>query len=399
MFTPENPSVVIRDESLLRDVPAEAEVIRFPIWEPYEAFGRLSKVFSGNENTKTDFVAVKKQSLFSKLSVWIRGNLFIPDPRKFWVRPSVKFLLEYLEKNRIETIITTGPPHSMHLIGYKLKKKKPDLKWIVDMRDPWSEWGFLETLRVSSFARILHKRLEGQVLKSADTVLTVTPSWVKMLERLSGRSIKLLTNGYDEADFSNIVFQRTGIFTIRHVGIINERCDPRPFLLALESLCRENLQFREAVKVEFIGTIHPGFKDFVENNKFLKSKVSFVEQMPHRELLTTYGSASLLLLVLTGYKEPESYLPGKLFEYLATGLPIMGVGPKEGDAAFILADTKAGDMMESEDSVGIQDKLNTRFSEWKVSGRQLQVSNQAIHPYSRRRLTERLVMLLMNTSD
>src|SRR5689334_11124264 len=112
VFTPENPSFAVRDESLLNDVPAEAEVLHFPIWEPYEAFLALSKFAGGKPKAArpTDLVSTGKRSLFQRVSTWVRGNLFVPDPRMFWVRPSVKFLTEFLKANHIRTIVTTGPP-------------------------------------------------------------------------------------------------------------------------------------------------------------------------------------------------------------------------------------------------------------------------------------------------
>ncbi len=389
VFTPENPSFDLKDESLLKDVPPEAEIVHFPIWEPYSIFNRLS---GGNETNANS--APKPTTLFKRISIWIRGNIFIPDPRVFWVRPSAKFLGTYLRKHNIQTLVTTGPPHSVHLIGLRLKKKDPSLNWIADFRDPWSEWGFLDTLNLSSFAKVLHKRMEKKVLQKADNVLTVTPSWVNMFTRLSGRAITLLTNGYDETDFSNITFQRSSKFIIRHVGIVNEQCDPRPFMLALQSLCQTNAAFRDAVQIEFMGTVHEGFKDFVAATIFLKSKTRFIGQMPHSQVLSSYGSASLLLLVLTGYKEPESYLPGKLFEYMATGLPILGIGPTRGDAAFVLADTKAGKMVEADDSEGIKRALTDVFSDWQLEEKQVPNPNKSIYQYSRRQLTKELVKFL-----
>src|SRR5688572_9799464 len=176
IFTPENPSVTIRDESLLKDVPAEAEVIRFPIWEPYEYFFKISSAMSQQKSgSAPDLVATKNKSLFQKISTFVRGNFFIPDPRVFWVTPSVKFLHDFLKEREIRTIITTGPPHSLHLIGLKLKKKDPSLQWLADFRDPWSEWGLLDSLNISPLARTLHRRLEKKVLKGADKIITITP--------------------------------------------------------------------------------------------------------------------------------------------------------------------------------------------------------------------------------
>src|SRR5690606_24179404 len=150
VFTPENPSFGVRDPSLQRDVPPEAEVIHFPIWEPYDFFHRIAAWTGSKKNAgATALAPAGSKSFFGKLSTWIRGNFFVPDPRIFWVRPSAKFLPDYLKDNGIQTIITTGPPHSVHLIGLKLKEKLPHLRWLADFRDPWSEWGMWDSLRVS----------------------------------------------------------------------------------------------------------------------------------------------------------------------------------------------------------------------------------------------------------
>ena len=248
VFTPENPSFSIRDESLSLDVPKEAEIIRFPIWEPYDAFFRIASFFGSKKPPESaGFVAGKEMSLFQKISTWIRGNFFIPDPRVFWVRPSVRFLTDFLREKNIQTIITTGPPHSVHRIGYRLKKKNPSITWLADFRDPWSEWGLLDSLMVGNIARRIHRKMESQVLKTADKVITITPFYVRMFEKLSGRPVSLLTNGYDEDDFKNLVIQPTQKFIIRHVGIVNEKCDPRPFMEALEELTLEHTGFKSSV--------------------------------------------------------------------------------------------------------------------------------------------------------
>src|SRR5688500_9642684 len=230
VFTPENPSFTIRDESLIKDVPSEADVFRFACCQPYDSFFRLSGALSKKESRKpADLVSTKSNSLLQRLSTFVRANFFIPDPRVFWVRPSVKFLHDFLRENEIRTIITTGPPHSIHLIGLRLKKKNSSLRWLADFRDPWSEWGLLDSLNVSPFARRIHKRLEAKVLERADKIITITPFYVRRFEALSRRKVSLLTNGYDEDDFGSLEIHGTEKFVMRHVGIINEKCDPRPF--------------------------------------------------------------------------------------------------------------------------------------------------------------------------
>jgi glycosyltransferase involved in cell wall biosynthesis len=395
VFTPENPSFSLKDSSLQKDVPAEAEIIRFPIWEPYELFFGLSRIFdSGKKSTRpVELVKKNKSSFFQKISTWIRGNLLIPDPRIFWVRPSVKFLDQYLKENKINIVITTGPPHSMHLIGYKLKKKNPSLKWIADFRDPWSEWGLLDSLMVSNVIRGRHKQLERKVLTNASIVTTITPFYKKHFEKLGGRSVELLTNGFDESDFVSLKIERPDKFVIRHIGIVNEKCDPRPFIQALKTLSGIDLEFRNHLILEFIGDVNSDFKNYIEAIPELKEKVVFTEHIPHKQLVSVYGTSALLLLVLNGYKDAEGYMPGKLFEYIATGLPVLGVGPSSGDAAQLMNETGCGKMFEAEDQQGIIDFLNTCYRFWQE--RQPSISSlRKSEDFSRRNITGKLSQLL-----
>lgn len=393
VFTPENPSVSVKDESLLKDVPAEAEIVKLPIWEPYELFEKFSKIFSGGKKNsgKTDFVVTKETSLFSKLSIWVRGNLFIPDPRKFWVKPAVKFLEEYLVKNQINTIITTGPPHSMHLIGLRLKKNNPSLKWIVDMRDPWSEWGFLDSIRAGKRAKAKHRALELNVLTTANEVITITPFYERQFERLSGRKVHLITNGFDETDFTDFKLVRDNKFLIRHIGIVNEKCDPRPFMNAVQELCKEHAELKDKLAVEFVGQVNPAFKEFVASRELLNTITMFTGNVPHKNLKAIYKSSALLALILTGYKDAEGYMPGKLFEYLATGLPILGVGPEAGDAAAFLNETRAGTMIDSDKHELIKKFILEKFQLWKNNAAPASVNSAA---YSRKAMTEKLSQLL-----
>lgn len=394
VFTPKNPAFDVRDESLLRDVPPEAEVIHFPIWEPYEIFFRIGGLFGSKKKAKpTEVVALKHKSLFQKLSTWIRGNLFIPDPRKFWVSPSVKYLQKFLADNAIDTIITTGPPHSLHLIGYHLKKKDPSLKWIADFRDPWSEWGFLETIMVGKRALKLHRKLEAKVLATADTLITITPFYVRQFSALAKRPVQLLTNGYDEDDFKDMVIRKTDRFVIRHAGIVNEKCDPRPFMKTVLELTKENPSFKEKVVIDFVGDVHPAFRQFVKEIPALASITVFTPSIPHKQLISLYGESAVLLLVLTGYKDAEGYMPGKLFEYLATGLPVLGVGPEQGDAAALLNETRAGQMIDGAHTKAIKDFLLEKFEAWKNSP--VPVKKAAgFEQYSRRVITKKLMGMM-----
>jgi glycosyltransferase involved in cell wall biosynthesis len=391
VFTPENPSFTTQDASLLKDVPASVEVLRFPIWEPYELFGKLAAFVTGKRIAQTDFVSTGRQSFFQRISTWIRGNLFIPDPRIFWVRPSVKFLSDLVLSNQINTIITTGPPHSIHLIGLRLKKKFPSVRWVADFRDPWSDWDLLSTLSLTRWAWARHRKLERRVLQQADRVITIAPFHIKRLELLGGRPVELITNGFDDEDFAHLQKTRTSHFVIRHIGVVDELRDPRPFLEALNSLLATRTALRSVVRVEFIGNVNQALVQWVEGDPLLASVTSFRRYLPHNELLGVYASTDLLLLVLAHTAIAPGNLPGKFFEYLASGTPILAVGPPQGDASAILQEAKAGAIFEREDKQGMVGFIDQAVQVWQEGGGH-QPSQAAA--YSRKNLTDKLVRLL-----
>ena len=394
VYTPENPSVEIRDESLLKDVPPEAEVLRLPIWEPYSLFRKVSGLF-GKAPRQTDMVTTGKKSFLQGFTSWIRGNLFIPDARVFWVKPSVEFLSDLIKANGIGTLVTTGPPHSVHLIGLKLKKMYPSLRWVADMRDPWSEWDFLDTLSLTGWARRRHQRLEREVLRAADRVITIAPYHVDRFEKLGGRKVELVTNGFDEDDFADIHPVRTPKFTIRHIGMVDELRDPRPFMEALKQVMEEDAAAREKVVVEFIGSINTAFRNYIAADPLLISVTRFREPMTHANLVKSYGETDVQLLILAHTALASGNLPGKVFEYLASGNFILGVGPTVGDAASILAQTQAGKMVDREDKTGIEKLIRERLRAWERGER---VPGRDVSAFSRRHLTGRLAALLETTA-
>ena len=387
VFTPENPSFDVRDEGLLKDVPVEAEVIHFPIWEPsvfkVPSFGlRVPETPSPKHTPRNSHPVIR----------WLRGNIIFPDPRVFWVRPSVKFLNGFTKDNKIDVVITTGPPHSVHLIGQRLKNNNSSLKWIADFRDPWSEWGILQSFKLTAMAKWIHKRMERKVLAQADRVITITPFYVKQLERLSGRKVDLITNGFDKSDFIELQIQSTSKFVIRHVGLVNPTCDPKPFMMAVRQLAIENNEFKEQVDIYFTGQVNEDFRSFIQQDEILSKIVKFENNVPHKELIALYGKSSALLLILTGYKDGEGFLPGKLFEYLATGLPIVAVGPLPSDANDLLKESGNDAMIPSEDLSQIKKRLLTLFTDWGKGG-SVNKSTTAVK-YSRKHLTFQLVELL-----
>jgi len=391
VFTPENPSFTIEDKSLQKDVPDSVEVIRFPIWEPYQLFFKLSSLAGNKTPQQADFISAGKKNFFQKVSSWIRGNFFIPDARVFWVKPSVEYLADFTVRNNIERIITTGPPHSIHLIGLRLKQLNPALKWIADFRDPWSEWDLLDTLSLTSLARKRHISLERKVITTADRVITIAPYHVNRLEELSGRKVDLITNGFDADDFLQVVHVKTEKFTIRHIGIVDELRDPRPVMLAIRELCDSDSDFATHIQIEFIGKVNSSFQNFVNEDTQLSSITKFKDHIPHEQLLKLYSATDLQLLVLAHTAIAPGNLPGKFFEYLASGNPILAIGTEEGDAAHILRESKAGVIKERDDMVGIKEELLKYYTGWKIGK---SVITEGIEMYTRLNLTDQLISLM-----
>ena len=394
VFTPENPSFEIRDDTLIKDIPTEAEVIRFPIWEPYGLFRKVSGLAGNKAPGQSDMVTRGRRTLFQSITAWIRGNLFIPDARIFWVKPSVEFLDDFLKSNSINTIITTGPPHSLHLIGLRLKKKNPELRWIVDLRDPWSEWDLLDTLSLTGWARRKHQRLERDVLKQADRVVTIAPFHVQQFEKSGGRKVDLITNGFDKSDFSGMQHVRTSKFTIRHIGMVDELRDPRPFMEALKQVVVDQPELANQINLEFIGSVNSAFRTHVTLDNLLSSMTTFREPISHDELIKTYGETDVQLLILAHTTLAPGNLPGKFFEYLASGNFILGIGPIDGDAADILRETNAGIMIAREKVDEMQSKVKSLLYAWQQNSTAFA---RDVSRFERRVLTGKLVEILKNT--
>ncbi|PRY85730.1 glycosyltransferase family 4 protein [Mongoliibacter ruber] len=385
IFTPENPDFALKDPSLLEEVSPQMEILKFPIWEPYGLFRSLKK----NKLEQPEKILEKKdKSVTDRLGLWARANVLIPDPRIFWVKPSVNFLVDLIKKNQFQCIITTGPPHSMHLIGLQLKEKT-GIPWIADFRDPWSKWEFLDTLPMTKWARSRHIRLEQKVLSKADEILTISPTFQKEFEDLSQRKIRLLTNGYDESDIPVDFFDKSNekseTIEILYTGVIDAIRNPIPFLNAFRSVFE--LSEKKAI-LRFVGKVSEEVIQYVEADIWLKEKVVFEGYVSHKAVFDFYQKSHLLLLILTDTKNAKGNIPGKLFEYMATGRPVLALGDPKGDSAHILNESKAGQVYSHQDIKGIEEYLNA----FAIPGR-FQLS-PSILKYSRKNLTADLSKLL-----
>jgi len=382
--TPENPHFEVQDHALQNDVPDETEILKIPIWEPYAL---KDKLFGKGSKSQSAGVITNKNLLKNKVLNWIRGNVFIPDPKIYWVNPSVKVLHKKILEEEIDHIITTGPPHSMHLIGLRLKKAIPNLKWIADFRDPWSELDLLNEFHLSNSSKKKHQYLEKQVLQNADITLTVSETWVKDFKRLLGNRVEFITNGYDTTDF-DVKPKRNDKFIIGHYGLLNHIRNPKNLWNVLNSLCEDNADFNRKLEIHLSGNIDLEVIAEIQSYPYLKIKLIQLGYLSHAEVLSEYNEVSVLLLLLFNSKSGIGNYPGKIFEYFAAKRSILAFGPEDSDAERLIKETKTG-VFFTYDEIELRKEILNLFHN---NGNYL--ASTKIEGFSRKKLTKDLSKLL-----
>lgn len=395
IYTPENPEYPEIDESLFKDIPIGTEVIKRPIWEPYNAYRR----FTGQkkeEKIQAGFLSVKKKNhILEIISVWIRGNLFIPDARVFWIKPSIRFLLKHLATHPVDAIVSTGPPHSMHLIGLGIRKKL-NIPWLADFRDPWTTIDFYHQLHLTRQADKKHHRLEKAVLSGADHVTIISWNCALDLNGILPRKYDVITNGFDPDDFNFTGQKASNTFELTHIGSLNKDRNPETLWEALADICSENSGFNNDMRLRFIGKCDISLFHSLEEHQLL-SRTEMIEYLPHNEALKESAGSQVLLLLLNDTPNVLGILTGKIFEYLATRRPILCIGPPEGDCARIIHDAKAGVTCNFHDKTSMKNALLELHGLYKQG--LLQDLKGDIDSFSRKSLTGKISAVLNELSE
>ena len=393
IYTTENAEYPIVDHSLEKDVAPETEVIRRPIVEPYT----LYKKFLGlkkEETVKAGFTQEenKSQGWKSRLAMWIRGNLFIPDARRWWVKPSVKYLKGYLKAHPVDAIISTGPPHSMHLIALKLKEAL-GIPWIADFRDPWTEIDFYDDLHLTRWADRKQHRLERRVLTKADKVVTIGWDCARGLGRLGNRNVRVIPNGFDwEADSAQQSVPLSRKFTLTHLGVITPSRNAPQLWAALKELKEESDEFSKDLKIRLIGQVDQSVVHSLSETDML-GNTEIISYVPHDEVLQMQQSSQVLLLLINNTPNAKGILTGKLFEYLASGRPVLCIGPEDGDAARVLKETQAGTSVGFEDKEKMKDVVRSLYHRYLENNLPNNISDR-VGQYSRRAIAKKYADLL-----
>lgn len=390
IYAPENPEYPSEDPSFLKDVNPDTIVLKQPIWEPYNIYRTLFG--KQGEKINAGFISENKRAGWKEqLSIAIRGNLLIPDPRKFWIKPSVRYLSDYLTENAIDTIITTGPPHSMHLIGVGLKRKMPHLRWIADFRDPWTEIDFYKDLKLTRYADRKHHKMEKMVLQTADDVIVVSEGMRENFQKKEVQRLHLITNGFDDEDTTAEATLLDEKFSLSHIGTLNAARNPKALWKVLGKMAQKSSEFKASLRINLVGKIDYAVLKSIEDAG-LKSCLDTKEYLPHNEAITQQQQAQVLLLLINNVPNAKGILTGKLFEYLAAHRPILAVAPPNGDVAKVLKQTEAGETADFEDEEKIEEIIKKYYSNYQQGT--LHTKDTALQQYSRRYLTKKLAEIL-----
>lgn len=384
IYTVENPEYVFFDESLISDIPEGIEILKQPIWEPYQ----IANLFSKKQKVESAGFLGQQTSTIGKIKNYIRANYFIPDARLFWIKPSVKYLKKYLKENKIDIVISTGPPHSLHLIALQLKKET-GVKWIADFRDPWTDIDYFHHLPLTAKSREKHHQLEQKVLKNADEVIVVGNSMKDNYAKYAD-NITVITNGYD-TESSNKIVQLDKKFTITHIGLMNADRN-HPFLWkVLSDLSSENESFKEDLEIKLIGKVDESVLKSIQEFG-LKSNLNLISYLSHDEVINIQLTSQILLLSINNVPASKGIITGKVFEYLQAKRPIIAIAPINGDLATILKETNAGKVINFDDEISLKKVLEDYYSCYQQNNLQVQTSNY--QQYHRQNLTQQLSVLI-----
>ena len=386
VYTVDNPKYPITDSSLEKEIPNNCTILKRPIWEP----NNILSFFKKKTSQQSAGFLNPNPTFFGKILQYIRANYFIPDARKFWVNPSIKYLKKYLTAHQIDVVITSGPPHSLHLIGLRLKNEL-NVKWISDFRDPWTEIDYFEQLPLSKKSIKIHQKLEKQVLQKSDVVLVVGKTMKENFKPFSN-TIHVVTNGYD-TEIKRDAKTLDKKFTITHIGLMNADRNPISFWKAISEICNENVSFTNDYQIQFVGKIASEVKADID--KYNIENILDIGYVSHQEVALYQQKTQVLFLSVNNVKSAKGVITGKIFEYLQAKRPILAIGPVDGDLSEILKETHSGVIVDFDDVHTLKIEILKMYESFKAGI--LESNSNNIEQYHRRNLTEKLANIIKET--
>jgi glycosyltransferase involved in cell wall biosynthesis len=383
VFHPENAAYPIVDQKLCNQIPLEVKSIQGKIIEPAQF---LSK---DNSLTAVGFASEKKHSRIQRMMIKIRGNFFIPDARMLWIKPSVRKLSETIKsEGQFDAIISTGPPHSTHIIAQKLKKRFGTF-WIADFRDPWTGIDFFDELQIGKSALAKHRKMEKAVLMEADKVVTISKNCKLEFESLAPRVVHVITNGFDFSEKANTSTNEK--FTIGHFGTMTASRNPDLLWEILGEMVKRNDEIASKLQICLYGKIDRHVLSSIRKNR-LEDYLLHVEKVPHHESLLLQQQMQLLLLVVNQAGNIQGIVTGKVFEYMNAHRPILAVGPESGDLAKIIGDSNSGHVIDYTNEQGMERIIKKSFEAYQEGT--LNLGERNLAPYWTKELTKEFCSLL-----
>jgi glycosyltransferase involved in cell wall biosynthesis len=379
-------SYPIRDHSLLKEVPADLKIFHTHSFEPLNILTRLT----GNKAPYGGFANKDKDKFSQRVLRFIRGNFFIPDARKGWVKHACAKAAALIRQEKIETVLISSPPHSSQLIGLRLKKIFPSLKWVADLRDPWTDIFYYSDMLHTKMAIAKDAAFEKQVVEQADELVVVSKpilkNYLSKSSIISEAKIHVIPNGYDEDDFPEQPFNGNDAFTITYVGTIADIYNPAVFFESLKKAMESDPSRK--VKLRFVGGRTENIVAMIRESR-LEPVTEFLPHVAHEAAISYMMASDLLLLVIPDVPDSHGILTGKLFEYMASHRPIVCIGPREGDASRILNECGAGHTFERSEGALLTEHLSRL-----LMAPVLKSGNENVQKYSRKNLTLQLASIL-----
>jgi glycosyltransferase involved in cell wall biosynthesis len=397
VFTARDARYPYEDPTHFRDVPEGLEVHRVAAWEPSQAFKR----FSGRKPTQPLLNITansdKQQGWRDRLGIWIRGNFFIPDARALWIAPSVRYLLRYLKEHPVDAIFTDGPPHSNTVIGLRCAQRL-GIPWLADFQDPWTQVDYYGQMRIGKRADRIHRALEQEVFAQASRITIASPTWARDLQSIGARDVSVFYYGFDEADFSDYRPEVVpGRFIVFHGGLLGSDRNPIGLIEALGEAVARDAAWRERLEIRLAGEVDVSVRNAVQAAG-LEPYTRYLGMLPRTAILGELGRASLLLLPINRADNAAGRIPGKLFELLRAGKPILYLGPAQGDARDLVAHHPGSGCFGYEDVAGIAEfvrgcaeaAVSRSAEEAAAAAARAAAAAEAAAPYTNARLTREI---------
>jgi glycosyltransferase involved in cell wall biosynthesis len=372
IFTAKNAHYPSFDYSNLNDIPSNITVLSCPIVEPYSIYKMLT--FQAKDANVNNVLNVKPARLnwVHNFSVWIRSNFFIPDARALWIKPSYKFLSEWLKNNKVDAIISNGPPHSNTRIA-TLIRKNFNIPWIADFQDPWTQVDYYQFLKLTKWADTIHRKREQEVFKYADKLTIVSKAWAKSLTEIGAKQVDVLYWGFDPSDYLKLDKNLDDKFTLTYFGIMGYDRNPVNLFKAISQLRESSSAFREDFCLQLIGQIDHKVWEEIEVAGIMDS-VHYLGSLSRIDTLQKAQNSRSLLLLLNCQPNAEGRIPGKSFEYMALKRPILFIGDTNSEIAGIISSVKSNPVCDYENFEGIKKSLTVLYENYKLDVDKIEVA-------------------------